>query len=342
MNKKVWLSLAMLLMTAIVSSLSIGRYAIGLKEVSGILLHAVGVDGYFSTPTIEMQSVFWNIRLPRIIMSFVVGSGISIAGATFQGVFRNPLASPDILGVTFGASFGAALAIVFVTQVTMGIQGCAFIFGILAVLSTYFLGSRSWDKSAAVLVIAGIAVSAVFQAGLSILMYISDPYDQLAKIYFWTMGSFQVASWAKVQITLPIVIIGTALLCIFSWRLNIMTLDEEEALSLGINIFKWRLFYIVISTLIVASAVAAVGSIHWLGLIVPHIARYLVGAEHKRLVPVTAILGGTFLVLMDTMARSILTTEIPISIITSIFGAPFLGYLIISRRGGALEGDRAN
>jgi len=342
MGKKIWLFLIVLVITAMVISLGIGRYAMGLKEVSGIFLHAIGADGYLPAPAIQMQSVFWNIRLPRIIMSFIVGSGISIAGAVFQGIFRNPLASPDILGVTFGASFGAALAIVFVTQVTMGIQGCAFIFGIVAVFSTYFLGSRSWDKSAAVLVIAGIAVSAVFQAGLSLLMYIADPYDQLAKIYFWTMGSFQVASWSKIQITLPIVIIGTALLCIFSWRINIMTLDEEEALSLGINISRWRLFYIVISTLIVASAVAAVGSIHWLGLIVPHIARYLVGTEHRRLVPVTAVLGGAFLVLMDTMARSLLATEIPISIVTSIFGAPFLGYLIISRNRGGLKNGREN
>ena len=339
MKKNIWIFLSIMSIAAVVFSLGIGRYAIGLKEVSSIVLAALGMDGYLPAPTNEMQLVFWNIRLPRIVMSFVVGSGISIAGATFQGIFRNPLASPDILGVTSGASFGAALAIVFGIQVAMGIHGYAFIFGVVAVFATYFLGSRSLDKSAAVLVIAGIVISAIFQAGLSVLMYMADPYDQLAKIYFWTMGSFQVASWSKIQITLPIVISGTILLCVFSWRLNIMTLDEEEALSLGVNIFKWRLFYIVISTLIVATSVAAVGSIHWLGLIVPHIARYLVGTEHKTLVPVTAVLGGTFLVLMDTMARSVLSTEIPISIVTSIFGAPFLGYLIMSRKGGALGND---
>jgi len=309
-------------------SLSVGRYPIGLEGVARLLLSGFGVQ----PPAADVQIIFWNIRFPRIVMSFVVGCGISISGAVFQALFRNPLASPDILGVTAGSSFGAAAAIMFLPSVALAIQGNAFVFGLLAVSLAYLLATRSWDRSAAVLVISGIVVSAFFQAGLSILMYIANPYDQLAQIIFWIMGSFDRASWSNVQTTLPVVVVGSTLLIIFSWRLNVMTQHEEEAMSLGIDVFRWRLFYVSVSTLIVAASVAAVGTISWVGLIIPHIARYLAGSDHKRLIPVSAWLGGTFLLLMDTLARTLMASEIPISIITSIVGAPFLGYLVLNRQ----------
>jgi len=260
----------------------------------------------------------------------------------FQALFRNPLAAPEILGVTAGAGFGAAMAILFFSGAALAIQGNAFIFGIVAVSVAYLLSSRSWDKSASVLVISGIVVSAFFQAGLSILEYIANPYDQLAQIIFWTMGSFHTSSWMKVASTLPVLVIGSALIVIFGWRLNIMTQQEEHALSLGINVFRWRFFYVVVCTLMVAASVAANGTIYWVGLIVPHIGRYLAGTEHKKLIPATAFLGGTFLLLMDTLARSMLTSEIPISIVTSIVGAPFLGYLVISRKGMGASDEPGN
>jgi iron complex transport system permease protein len=317
---------------ALLGSLSMGRYPIGFSELAHLILPHLGLGQYLAPASPEMQLVFWNIRVPRVLMSIAVGSGISIAGVVFQALFRNPLAAPDILGVTAGSCFGAALSIMFFTQLAVGVQGFAFAFGVLAVSIAYLLAERSWDRSTSVLVITGIVISAVFQAGVSILMYLADPYDQLAKIVFWIMGSFHVASWAKVQVTLPVVIIGSVLLSVFSWRLNIMTQSEEEALSLGVDVFRWRLFYVVTSTLIVASSVAAVGTISWVGLIVPHIARYLVGTEHRRLIPAAAFLGGGFLLVMDTIARTISASEIPISIITSIIGAPFLGYLVMRRR----------
>ncbi len=339
MKKKIWFILAALFIISLIVALSMGRYAMSISDICSILLDSIGITGVLPPPTGESSMVFWNIRVPRVIMAFVVGSGISVAGVVFQALFRNPLASPDILGVSGGAAFGAALSIVFLSESTFGIQGFAFSFGILAVIITYFLAERSLDKSTSVLVISGIVVWALFQAGLSILQYISDPFDQLAKIIFWTMGSFQVSSWAKVQITLPIIIFGTVILTVFSWRLNIMTQDEKQILSLGVDVKKWRILYIGIATLIVASAVSTVGEIKWIGLIMPHISRYLVGTEHKRLVPVSAFLGGSFMLLMDTLARTATTSEIPISIITSFFGAPFLGYLVLSRRGGVSESD---
>lgn len=332
MKRNVPLLLLFLFCTTLFVSLCMGRYPMGPMEVFRVALTGMGWD-VGSSPNWEAQLIFWNIRFPRILMSFVVGSGLSISGVVFQALFRNPLAAPDILGVTAGSCFGAALAIMFFTQMTVGVQGFAFVFGSFAVSMAYLLASRSWDRSAAVLVISGIVVSAIFQAGLSMLMYIANPYDQLAKIIFWIMGSFNVSSWAKVQTTLPVVVTGSILISVFGWRLNVMTQQDEEALSLGVDIFKWRLFYIVVSTLMVASSVAAVGTIAWIGLIIPHVARYLVGTEHKRLVPAAGLLGGAFLLLMDTIARTFMASEIPISIVTSIFGAPFLGYLVLNRGG---------
>lgn len=342
MKKEIWLFLGVLLAGALLVALSVGRYSISLLDIAGLLLGKMGLHVGIPAATPEMQLVFWNIRLPRIIMSFGVGAGVSVAGVVYQGIFRNPLAAPDIMGVTFGAGFGAALAIMFFTNAALGIQGFAFMFSILAVSAAYLFALRSGDQSAAVLVIAGIVISAVFYAGLNILMYMAEPYDQLARIVFWTLGSFQAASWAKVQSTLPVVAAGVLLLAVFGWRLNIMTLSEEEALSVGINIVRWRTFYLAVSTLIMAASVAAVGSVKWFDLLVPHIARYLVGTEHKRLIMVAAVLGGTFMVLVDSLTRSSLSMEIPISIVTSVFGAPFLGYLMLSRKGGVMGSDRAS
>lgn len=324
--------LVLVFLASLCIALSAGRYPIGLEGVARILFSGLGLDWVLGAPDRKDLLIFLNIRAPRIIMSLAVGCGISIAGAVFQALFRNPLAAPDILGVTAGSSFGAAVAILFLTNMTFAVQGCAFIFGITAVCLAYFLALSSWDRSASVLVISGIVVSAFFQAGLSILMYIANPYDQLDQIVFWIMGSFHTASWSKAAATLPLIVTGSVLLGVFSWRLNVMTQHEEDTMSLGVNVLAWRIFYVGISTLIVAASVATVGTIAWVGLIMPHIARHLTGADHKRLIPVTAFLGGTFLMLMDTLARTVLASEIPISIVTSIIGAPFLGYLVMNRK----------
>ncbi len=308
--------------------LSTGRYPIAVGKIPGLILAGVTGERPSGISSSELM-IFWNIRVPRIILSIMIGAGISTAGAVFQALFRNPLAAPDILGVTAGSCFGAAVVIMFLVPAAWLIQGFAFGFGILAVTLAYFLAFFSRDKSPSVLVITGIVITAVFQAGLSFIMYLANPYDQLAQIVFWTMGSFHTASWEKIQATAPILISGVILLSLFSWRLNIMTQNQEDAMAMGVNVLRWRIFYVLASTLMVACSVASVGAVAWVGLIVPHIARYLAGPEHSRLIPVTAALGGLFLLIMDSVARSILLSEIPISIVTSIFGAPFLGYLVI-------------
>ncbi|MCR4419606.1 MAG: iron ABC transporter permease [Clostridia bacterium] len=340
--KKGWRTgLVVALIGSIVVAMNSGRYAVSPAGVLSILAHGVGLGGLVSPPTPEMEMVFWNIRVPRILVAFTVGSALSVSGAVLQALFRNPLASPDIVGVTQGAGFGAALALMFFPPLSAVVQGSAFLFGILAVSIAYLLASRSPDRSVAVLVITGIVVSAVFQAGLSLLQYFADPYDQLAKIVFWIMGSFQTASWGNVRTVVPLVAAGTLLLVVFGWRLNVMAQDDEQALSLGINVPAWRLLYVFLATLIVASSVSATGNISWVGLIVPHIGRYLVGSEHRRLVATSALIGGIFLVLMDTAARSLMPGEIPISIVTSMVGAPFLASLVLSR-GGVLKREHTS
>jgi iron complex transport system permease protein len=338
-KKIIFLSLIFLITLCV--CLCVGRYPISLINVTGIFLTALGIENHNLSLTSEMMVIFWKIRVPRIILTIMVGGAISTAGAVFQAVFRNPLAAPDILGVTAGSSFGAAMVIMFFIPIAFIIQASAFIFGITAVLLAYILASFSRDKSPSVLVISGIVISAVFQAGLSFFMYIANPYDQLSQIIFWTMGSFHTASWPKIQMTMPVIVPGILLLTAFSWRLNIMTQDQEDAMSMGVNIVKWRIFYIFISTLMVASSVAIVGAVAWIGLIVPHIARYIVGPEHRKLIPASAFLGGIFLMIMDTIARSIILSEIPISIVTSIFGAPFLGYLVMTTGKGRLGHESA-
>jgi iron complex transport system permease protein len=327
---KKWGFILVIFLVALFLCLCTGRYPIHPSHVVGLLLSGLGIETTRFTAPREMMLIFWNIRVPRILLSILIGAGISTAGAVFQALFRNPLAAPDILGVTAGASFGAATAILFLAPLAWIIHTSAFIVGITAVTLAYLLASWSRDHSPSVLVISGIVISAIFQAGLSFIMYIANPYDQLSQIIFWTMGSFNTASWVKVQITLPILVPGILFMILFSWRLNLMTQEEEDVLSMGIPVLRWRIFYVLVSTLMVACSVASVGSVAWIGLIVPHIARYLAGPEHGKLIPVTAVLGGIFLMVMDTFARSVMLSEIPISIVTSIFGAPFLGYLVIS------------
>ncbi len=328
--KRKGIVIGLLFPAAVFICLCTGRYPIHPEHVAGLILGGFGMDSpWFDVPP-EMMMVFWNIRVPRVILSILVGAGISTAGAVFQALFRNPLAAPDILGVSAGSCFGAALAIMFLVPAAVVIQTSAFSFGLIAVTLAYILASLSRDSSPSVLVISGIVISAIFQAGISFIMYLANPYDQLTQIIFWTMGSFHTASWTKIQVTLPVLVPGILLMIIFSWRLNLMTQGEEDALSMGIQVIRWRIFYILVSTLMVACSVAAVGTVAWIGLIVPHIARYLTGSEHSRLIPATAFLGGFFLMIMDSVARSLMLSEIPISIVTSIFGAPFLGYLVIS------------
>lgn len=309
-----------------------GRYPIGLSTLGNGLLALFGVD---SADGIQGGAalVLWSVRLPRILMAIMTGAALSVAGVVFQGLFKNPLVSPAILGVTAGANFGAALALLFGWSALM-LEGSAFVWGLVAVALACQIGKRG-DRSVTTLVLAGVIVSALFMAGLSYIKCKADPLGQLPAIVFWTMGSFNTVAWGDVAKGGALILPGLVLVHLLRWGLNPMALGEEEALSLGVEVPSRRAGFILIATLMVAAATASCGNIGWVGLVIPHMARMIVGSDHDLLVPFAALLGGLFMLSMDTLVRILPGGEVPVGILTAIVGAPCFGYLLMRSRQGA-------
>lgn len=279
------------------------------------------------------QTVIFRIRLPRVVAAMLVGGGLSIAGASFQGLFRNPLVSPDILGVSAGAGFGAALGILLSGN-PMVIQVSAFVFGIVAVSVAYCIGRTVGRGSTLVLVLGGIIVGSLFSAFISLTKYVADPYDTLPAIVFWLMGSLSAVSNADIIAIAPPILIGSLCLFLVRWRINLLAVGEEEARALGVDT-KWMTMVLVIaSTVVTASAVCISGIIGWVGLVVPHIGRMLVGPDFRKLIPVSAVLGASFLLIVDDIARTLSAAEIPLGILTALVGAPFFAYLLTRKKVG--------
>jgi len=325
--RKAIIAASLILLLVFVITLCVGRYHLNVRMVGQLFwLRMTGVQpDSLSTDA----TVLWSVRLPRSIMAAMAGMVLSVSGAVFQGIFRNPLVSPDILGVSSGASFGAGLAIILAGGSALAIELSAFAWALVAVTVAYQIGKRG--NSITTLVLAGVIISAVFTAGLSFLKYVADPYEQLPAIVFWTMGGFNKIVWADILRAIPLMTGGITAIWILRWRLNLLAMGDEEAMSLGINASRERRLYIVLATLIVAASISACGSIGWVGLVVPHMARIMVGPDHKILIPFSALIGAIFMLLMDTLARTISGAEIPISIITSLIGAPFLAYLLLKQ-----------
>jgi iron complex transport system permease protein len=323
-----------ILITCIGAALTLGRYRIGvatLGEIISLSLRGNDPSQALATPTL----VLWSVRLPRVVIAIIVGAALAVAGAVFQSLFRNPLVSPGILGVTSGASFGATLAIFISGNSALAIGGSAFLWGLIAVALAYQIGRRS-GNSVTSLVLSGVIVSALFTAGVSFLRYQADPYQHLPAMVFWSMGSFNSIVWADAIRALLLILPGLAAIYLLRWWLNPIALGDEDAMALGINVPKARVIYVLIGTLIVAASVASSGNIQWVGLVVPHMARMIVGSDHDVLIPFTALLGGIFMLIMDTLARILPGGEIPVGILTAILGAPFFAYLLITndKRGG--------
>ncbi|HNQ63149.1 MAG TPA: iron ABC transporter permease [Syntrophorhabdaceae bacterium] len=315
-------------MGVVAAALTMGRYAISpgtLFEIISSVLTGKSIDEPLTTPFM----VLFSVRLPRVIIAAMVGAALSVSGAVFQGLFRNPLVSPGILGVGSGASFGATLAIFFAGNTAWAIGPSAFLWGLIAVFLAYHIGRRG-GNSVTSLVLAGVIISALFTAAVSFLKYKADPYNQLPAIVFWTMGSFNSAVWADT--VRSSVLIATGLICVYvlRWWLNPMALGDEDASTLGINVPRARFIYIFITTLMVAASVSVCGNIGWVGLVVPHMARIIVGSDHDALIPFSALSGGIFMLVMDTLARILPGGEIPVGILTSLIGAPFFAYLLIT------------
>lgn len=326
----VLLAMLAVLILATLLSFWIGYYPLSPGDVVRAFLARFGVDSQMDPNAV---TIFWNIRLPRILSAVFIGASLSVAGASYQSMFRNPLVSPDILGVSSGASLGAAIAILC-GRPNYVVQLAAFIGGVSAVALSYAISRKSVHSQTLSLVLTGSMVMALCNAGVTMIKYVADPNDVLQQITFWLMGSLTKTDTESFLWSGAPMALGMAVVLLLRWRLNVLTLDEEEARSLGVNVRRYRLIFIAASTLLSASAVCLGGLIGWVGLMVPHMARALVGADSGRLLPACAMLGGTYLVLMDDLARSLLSMELPIGVVTSIMGAPFFIYLILRRREG--------
>jgi iron complex transport system permease protein len=276
--------------------------------------------------------ILYKVRLPRILLATFVGAGLAISGLVFQQVFKNPIASPDILGVTSGASFGAALGIILPWKFPGIVQIFAFVFGLLAVAIAYGLKKASKDNNILYLVLSGIIVSAFFSALLSMIKYLADPYEQLPSIVFWTMGGLYRANWTNAigagLIVIPSIIIVNSL----RFKLKMLLLNDEMARTMGMEVSKFRNYILCLVSFVVCFCVSISGTISWIALIIPHITRIILGYKNKNIYWITSLIGATTLILLDDVARSISTTEIPVGILTAAIGAPVLGYLLIFKK----------
>lgn len=320
--------LAVLLIIAILISLMLGRYPVTPRELADIALSKVfHTDRYWTDAS---ENVLWNMRLPRILLACLVGCCLAAAGTVYQGVFQNPMASPDILGASNGAAFGAALAILLNAS-KFGVTLSAFIFSLITVILVWFISSQAHGKQVVTLILAGIMVSSLFSAGTSFIKLVADPANRLPEITYWLMGSLAGTKLKEVGYICIPMLLGLVPLLLVRWRLNILTLGDDEARALGVNSRLLRAVVIVCSTLITAAAVSVSGMIGWVGLVIPHLMRKLVGNDLRYLLPAGMLGGALFLLLVDDVSRNLLSAEIPIGILTAVIGAPFFIWLIIRK-----------
>jgi iron complex transport system permease protein len=311
-------------------------FAVGRFPVSASDLYAATLGNLFgSTRPVPatVETVIYQVRGPRVLAALVVGAALAAAGAAYQGMFRNPLVSPDILGVSSGAALGAALAI-FLSWDLIGIQILAFAGGLAAVGLVYGIGASLRGRDPLLtLILAGVVIGTLLGSCVSLLKYLADPYNQLPAITFWLLGSLAGASLADLKVVVPTVLVGLVPLTLLRWRMNLLTLPDDEARALGVDTRRLRLAVVCAATLITAASVAISGIIGWIGLLVPHAARMLVGPGFARMLPMTMILGAGFMLGVDTLARTIATLEVPPGVLTAVLGTPlFLWLLAKSKR----------
>lgn len=332
-----------------------GRLNVGWRIALIILpavtaLIALGIGRYFITPAEVIDAVkgrftgsyeisemayktIWNLRIPRILLGLLVGAGLSAAGCTFQSLFANPLATPDTLGVASGASFGAVLGILLGFDL-LGMQMISFVMGALAVVLTW-LGGSGKGRGLSSVVLSGIMMGSLFNALVSLVKYVADSETQLPAITYWLMGGLNGASYESLLLGAPPIILGMIILFIIRWRMNLLPLSEDEAKSSGVNIYVLRAVTIICATMITASCVSMCGQVGWIGLLIPHMCRMKFGSNHLALIPASISFGAMFLVIVDTVARTLTASEIPVSILTAVIGAPF--FIILMRKSGGWQ-----
>jgi iron complex transport system permease protein len=301
-------------------SFSVGRFPVAPGDVASALWSAL--TGGESGLARNVEAVILQVRAPRLFAALVVGAALAAAGAAYQNLFKNPLVSPDILGVSAGCALGAGLAILWSLPV-VAIQGFAFAGGLAAVALVVAVGSwvRGRDPILT-LILTGVVVGSLFGAGIALVKYVADPYNQLPAITFWLLGSFGGALPTDLAVAVPLIAIGLAPLVLLRWRIDLLAISEDEARSLGLDVAKLRLAVIVCATLVTASAVALAGVIGWVGLVIPHAARLLVGASFARVLPLSLVLGAAFMLAVDTLCRTLAATEIPPGVATAFVGTP--------------------
>ncbi|MCW4454857.1 iron ABC transporter permease [Flavobacterium sp. MXW15] len=315
---------------AAVASMGLGHYPLSPAQVLEVLWSAL-LERPSSQPAM-VENVVLSVRLPRVLAAMLVGANLAAAGAAYQTLFRNPLASPGILGVTSGAGFGAALAMLLGGG-ALAVQGLAFAGGVLAVAAAIFVAGHLGRHSTLVLVLAGLVVSALFQAMTSALKYLADPLDTLPAIVFWLLGSLGRVTLPDLAFAVPFSLLGSVLLFLLRWPTQVMEAGDDEAATLGVPVRRLRLLLIAAATLMTAAAVSLSGVIGWIGLLVPHLARMLVGPGYARLLPASALLGAVFLLLVDDLCRGAFAAELPLGIVTALLGAPlFVALLARSRK----------
>jgi len=320
------------LLALFVVTITIGRYDLGINEVFLILISRI--FSFLPIPqtwTAMSEIIVFQVRLPRIIGAMLIGAALATAGATYQGLFRNPMASPDFLGVTSGASIGAALAIVLELSF-LHVQIFALIGGIIATSITVSIPKLLRNDSTIVLILSGIVVSGLFRSGMSFMRYIAEPQTALPAIVFWQMGSLaRINSFEVIAISIPMIICFIIVMGI-SWWINIMSLGEVQSAVLGANYKFYRRIGILASTVLTVLSVAVAGEVGWIGLAIPHLSRLLVGVDNKKLMPVCMLTGAMFMLIVDTFARSLTTSEIPLGVLTGFIGAPFFILLIYKQK----------
>jgi iron complex transport system permease protein len=316
---------------AFLLSFPVGRYVIAPGDLITILLAKILPIDHTWPSTLD--TVVFQVRLPRIVAAMLVGAALSTAGAAYQGMFKNPLVSPDILGATAGAAFGAALGIYFNFGV-VGIQLSSFAFGLVAVGLAYLVGGRIRHDPILALVLSGILIGTIFSSSTSLLKFMADPYEKLPAITYWLLGSLSSIAPKDIWFIIGPMLLGFTPLYLLRWRLNVLSMGEEEAKALGLETDRLRITVILCSTLVTAAAVSISGMVGFVGLVIPHLTRMIVGPDYKALIPASILLGSAYLVVVDDLARVLTTVEVPLGILTSVIGAPFFLYLILRSKGG--------
>ncbi|NGM83876.1 iron ABC transporter permease [Paenibacillus sp. 7124] len=324
----VWLMLIMLPAAIFALSLTMGKYDIGAGEAFRILFHPLIPAKQTWTPL--AGNMVLQVRLPRIAAAMLVGAGLAVSGAVFQGIFRNPLASPYTLGVSNGAGFGAALAILLVNH-TFAIQGFALIFSLAAVGLTFLFSLRG-RNSKVTMVLGGIIVGSLFSALVSLIKFIADPFEKLPTIVFWLMGSLSAVNRTLLLASLPLFALSIAVIWLYRWRLNVLSLGDEEAKSYGVEVRRDRAVIIVCCSILTAAAVSISGIVGWVGLVIPHLGRMLVGPDFRKLIPACICLGSSYLLLIDDLCRSLTAVEIPLGVVTAIVGTPLFAYFMLREK----------